>query len=242
MDYLGLNISYLATKEHLSKDDFGRKFGLNRGTISSYINNDVKPKLETLQKISAKYNVLIDDLLNRDISNLLNVDYSHDKVDECLNCNKKQKLIEDLKSEVDSKVYINPSDFERLKKVIFWLINSGQVTSQEDLAHRLGNTEYLLSQITKGRRPLSIKFIKKLCTEFNELNPDYLLTEDAPMLLCNVPKELASGACLKCIEKDKRIEDLTREVKRGEEMIEVQGKLIRSLENETQPGKKEIAI
>jgi len=68
MDYLGLNISYLVGKTDLSKDDFGELFGLKIGTIGSYTNNNIKPKIETLQKISAKFNILIDDLINKDIS------------------------------------------------------------------------------------------------------------------------------------------------------------------------------
>ena len=117
------------------------------------------------------------------------------------------------------------NDFERLKKVIFWLINSGQATSQEDVAHKLGNSEYFLSQIVKGRKPLSIKFITKLCTEFNKLNPDYLLVEDVPMLLSEIPQNKSierkeyeikseaiiiedSGKCETCKKRNNRIEFL----------------------------------
>lgn len=76
MDYLGLNINHLVSISELSKDEFGKLFGLNRGAIGSYINSDIKPKLETLQKISAKYNILIDDLMNKDISTVDNKNYN----------------------------------------------------------------------------------------------------------------------------------------------------------------------
>ncbi|WP_372756016.1 helix-turn-helix domain-containing protein [Labilibaculum sp.] len=66
-NYIGLNVSKLAEKENLSKDAFGRLFDLKRGAISSYIDGKALPKIETLQKISAHYNVSIDDLINRDI-------------------------------------------------------------------------------------------------------------------------------------------------------------------------------
>lgn len=68
MKYLSLNIKNLKDRENLSEEDFGKKFGLNRGAIQSYIADKAKPKIETLQKISEMYNISIDDLLNRDIN------------------------------------------------------------------------------------------------------------------------------------------------------------------------------
>ena len=68
-DFISLNISYLLNKENLPKDTFGKKFGLNRGAISSYIEGKSKPKIKTLQKISKHFNLFIDDLVNKDLSN-----------------------------------------------------------------------------------------------------------------------------------------------------------------------------
>jgi transcriptional regulator with XRE-family HTH domain len=68
MNYIGLNIGHLVQKQNMSKDAFGQLFGLNRGAIGSYIKDDVVPKIEILQKISAKFNISIDDLVNTDIS------------------------------------------------------------------------------------------------------------------------------------------------------------------------------
>lgn len=67
MNYLSLNIKHLVKKEGLSQDDFGILFGLNRGAIGSYIRKDIKPKMDVLQRISAKYNILIEDLVGKDI-------------------------------------------------------------------------------------------------------------------------------------------------------------------------------
>jgi len=67
-DYIALNINHLVFKEKLKKDAFGKLFNLNRGAIASYIEEKAKPKLETLQKISAKYDLLLDDLVNKKFS------------------------------------------------------------------------------------------------------------------------------------------------------------------------------
>lgn len=68
MIYISNNIRYLLDKSGESEKAFGEIFGLKRGSISSYIHGDVHPKIETLQKISAHFNVSIDDLINKDIS------------------------------------------------------------------------------------------------------------------------------------------------------------------------------
>ncbi|MEO1010386.1 MAG: LexA family transcriptional regulator [Bacteroidota bacterium] len=66
--YISLNINYLLSKENVGKDAFGKLFGLNRGAIGSYIDGKSRPKIETLQKISEKYNLTLDDLVNGDLS------------------------------------------------------------------------------------------------------------------------------------------------------------------------------
>lgn len=66
-NFISLNISKLVEKENLSKDAFGRMFDLKRGAISSYIDGKALPKIETLQKISAHYQISIDKLINQNI-------------------------------------------------------------------------------------------------------------------------------------------------------------------------------
>ena len=66
-NYIKLNINYLVEKENKGKDGFGNLFNLNRGTIGTYINGKALPKIETLQKISEKYNISIDELVNSKI-------------------------------------------------------------------------------------------------------------------------------------------------------------------------------
>jgi transcriptional regulator with XRE-family HTH domain len=63
-----LNIKYLVERENIGQDQFGEMFDLKRGTIGSYISRKAIPKLETMQKISAKYGILIDDIVSTDLS------------------------------------------------------------------------------------------------------------------------------------------------------------------------------
>lgn len=62
-----LNIAYLVSKTKLSKDAFGRLFGLNRGTVSSYISGKAQPKSDTMRKISAYFGISINDIMNIDL-------------------------------------------------------------------------------------------------------------------------------------------------------------------------------
>lgn len=67
-DFISLNINHLVKKENIAKDAFGKIFGLNRGAISSYIDGKAKPKIDTLRKISEKYKISIDDIVNKNLS------------------------------------------------------------------------------------------------------------------------------------------------------------------------------
>lgn len=68
MNFVSKNISFLLKKEGITMDNFGKLFGLNRGSISSYVKGKSIPKLETLIKISDRYAILIDDLIHQDLS------------------------------------------------------------------------------------------------------------------------------------------------------------------------------
>jgi len=82
-------------------------------------------------------------------------------------------------------------------------------------------------------KSIKVSTLEIFCNYFN-VPISCFYEEDDTQLTINEPKASETG-CLKCIEKDKRIEDLTREVKKGEYTIDMQGKLI--AEYETQLGK-----
>ena len=65
---LSLNIKFLVESENIGLDQFGKKFGLNRGAIGSYIGGRATPKLETMQKISVYFDLPLDYLINKNLS------------------------------------------------------------------------------------------------------------------------------------------------------------------------------
>jgi len=71
-DYISLNIKHLISREGISNDAFGRRLELKRGAVGSYLAEKAKPKIETIQKISAIFNISIDDFINKDLSSLDN--------------------------------------------------------------------------------------------------------------------------------------------------------------------------
>jgi Predicted transcriptional regulator len=74
------------------------------------------------------------------------------------------------------------SDKERVRKVIFWLISEGLASSQKNIAEILGYNESSFSQIVKGDKPVSQKFITNLSSKFEKINKAWILTGEGSML------------------------------------------------------------
>ncbi len=105
---------------------------------------------------------------------------------------------------------------DRLKKLIYWLISQGIVDSQEDMSMRLGYNPSAVSQIVTGKKPLSAKFAKKICSLSEKINSNYLL-EGGEMVLNTVsqPFELTEkeGLLLEIInQKDAAIAKLNQQI------------------------------
>lgn len=67
-NFISENISFLIKKHDLAIDDFGVLFDLSRGLTGNYIRKLALPKIITIQKICAHYNISIDDFINKDLS------------------------------------------------------------------------------------------------------------------------------------------------------------------------------
>lgn len=67
-NFIGENIAFLIKKNDLVIDDFGVLFDLSRGVTGQYIRKSSLPKIITIQKICAHYNISIDDFINKDLS------------------------------------------------------------------------------------------------------------------------------------------------------------------------------
>lgn len=109
---------------------------------------------------------------------------------------------------------------KQLKNVIFWLQSQGYISSQKDLARKLGYNEAFVSQMVIGKKPVSGNFIEKIIVFSNgRVNYDYLCGKDVPMLITDVNVSESSKSApenLKYIEalesllsyKDKEIAEL----------------------------------
>ena len=67
MNYFSKNLELL-TKVSINQNQLSIKLELSRQTIQGYIKQNKEPKYDTLIKISEIYNVSIDDLLKKDLS------------------------------------------------------------------------------------------------------------------------------------------------------------------------------
>lgn len=66
-NFISINIVYLVHKSRLGQDEFGAMFNLNKGLIGKYVNKISLPKIETIQRICAHYEITIDDFINKDL-------------------------------------------------------------------------------------------------------------------------------------------------------------------------------
>ena len=67
-NFISENIAFLIKKNDLAIDDFGNLFDLSRGVTGQYIRKSSLPKIITIQKICAHYNLTIDDFINTNLS------------------------------------------------------------------------------------------------------------------------------------------------------------------------------
>jgi len=114
---------------------------------------------------------------------------------------------------------------------VWSLINKAE-KSKRSMAKIVGMSGQGFSKMMENKT-MTIEVLEKIADHFKLPITHFFDTEDSTITF-TAPKASETG-CLKCIEKEKRIEDLTREVKKGEHTIEIQDKLI--VEYETQLGK-----
>jgi len=73
------------------------------------------------------------------------------------------------------------NETQRLKKVVNWYIYNEYITSEKDLAEKLGYTKSSLSQILNGKVPLSDKFVDKLIALDKNVNKVWILSGEGKM-------------------------------------------------------------
>ncbi len=68
MNYFSVNLKFLRKQKKLTQAEFANKIGISRPIVGSYEEARAEPKLVTLQNISHFFKIKIDDLLERDLS------------------------------------------------------------------------------------------------------------------------------------------------------------------------------
>lgn len=68
--YISENIDFLIRKSRFSQKEFGDLFDLKPNVVSQYVKNISYPKIETIQKICAYFEITIDDFINESLQEL----------------------------------------------------------------------------------------------------------------------------------------------------------------------------
>jgi len=115
--------------------------------------------------------------------------------------------------------------------------------SQTVFGERVGCTQQAISNAVNNKNQPGLDLVTSILVSYPELNTEWLVLGKGEMkknesLESSQSEELLKADepgvklfnCTQCIEKEKKIEDLTREVKNKEFTIELQTKLIHSLE------------
>ena len=67
-NYISININYLVKKLNFKQDEFGAMFDIGKNVTGSYILGKALPKLETIDKICAYFEITIDQFVKQDLS------------------------------------------------------------------------------------------------------------------------------------------------------------------------------
>lgn len=111
------------------------------------------------------------------------------------------------------------TEYQRIKKVINWLIFQGVAESEKEIADRLNYTKSSFSQLVNGKVPLSEKFVKKLASLDDNINEVWILSGVGEMFKNNpngLQKVEISGEAWKVIQlqaeslcaRDRQIDEL----------------------------------
>ena len=120
--------------------------------------------------------------------------------------------------------------------------------TQKEFAEKIGCRQQAISNAVNNKNQPGLELITNILVVFPVINTDWLVLGKGEMKKSDIPAyntgevlkktddpEVKIFSCKDCIEKEKRIDELTRDVKRAEHTIGIQDKLI--VEYETQLGK-----
>lgn len=114
--------------------------------------------------------------------------------------------------------------YQRLKKVVNWLIYQEKAANERELADILGYTKSSFSQIMNGKVPLSDKFIKKLCSLDDNINEVWITIGAGSMfkndnLISEQPEQMVTIPVSAWIVIQAQAESLASKDKQVDELI-----------------------
>lgn len=72
---------------------------------------------------------------------------------------------------------------QRLTALIAYLKREGKVYNQKDFVNKLNEYASTISSLKSGKRTLTEDFNKKVCDSFSQVNPNWLLKGELPMII-----------------------------------------------------------
>ncbi len=127
------------------------------------------------------------------------------------------------------KKFIQNDISKRFSNIYYILLAKKKIKNQKDLADRIGSYSYIIGDILKGKRNLTIEQARKL-VEFTNLNSEWLLTGKGRVFANkkNNKLELDYIDELNIIrdEYKTRLEELEKELKAAKKEIEEKNNLI----------------
>lgn len=106
------------------------------------------------------------------------------------------------------------TDYQRLKRVIFWLLSQGYAETQEEIAISIDGNPSYLSQVVKGKKIISDKFVNKLCGKYEKVNPIWILKGEGSMLINKNEDD-----CDNCKVKNEKIKALNNVIEHYEDIL-----------------------
>lgn len=111
------------------------------------------------------------------------------------------------------------ADFQRIRKIVNWLIFKLDLENGKELASKLGYNYSYFTQFCTGATPITEKFIEALCSMDRNLNKTWILTGGGSMF------KNTSNGCENCKKLESIIKDLQYTIDLQRELINNQKKL-----------------
>lgn len=117
MTKIGANIKKIRQTKGLSQQAFADLLGISRGNVSSYEENRAEPKIDTIINIAKYFSIMLEDLLQKDLSINEILQYNADKLleEEHRVASYKLKEVQFITEDILAKVWHKEEQFTNLE-------------------------------------------------------------------------------------------------------------------------------